>query len=216
MIEVGDVDRAIGCLVRAWSLAQKWYLKPGGKIPISEWNASEINPAVVNVRLATVEGNFVIVSGADQQFGWLKQRSDAGRASRSKSLDNSINDRQRSLTDADGSKPLPLSLPPEEKKNTLVDSSNQPTHEIPDEVNQLVELWNEHCGKLPRVMKISTKRRRIILARLKELPDLNAWKLAIQELADSEFHTGKNDRGWKADFDFLMQPDKALKILEGI
>lgn len=26
---------------------------------------------------------------------------------------------------------------------------------------------------------------------------------------------GKNDRGWKADFDFLMRVDKATSILEG-
>lgn len=32
---------------------------------------------------------------------------------------------------------------------------------------------------------------------------------------NSAFLTGQNDRGWKADFDFIMRIDKATAILEG-
>ena len=32
---------------------------------------------------------------------------------------------------------------------------------------------------------------------------------------NSNFLIGKNDRSWKADFDFIIRPDKATSILEG-
>ena len=32
---------------------------------------------------------------------------------------------------------------------------------------------------------------------------------------ESNFLTGKNERGWKADFDFILRTDKATSILEG-
>lgn len=36
-----------------------------------------------------------------------------------------------------------------------------------------------------------------------------------KEANASEFCRGNNDRGWKADFDFLIRADKATNILEG-
>ena len=32
---------------------------------------------------------------------------------------------------------------------------------------------------------------------------------------NSGFLIGHNDRGWTADFDFIIRPDKAVKLLEG-
>ena len=35
-------------------------------------------------------------------------------------------------------------------------------------------------------------------------------KLATENLAASPFHTGTNDRGWKADPDFLIKSDEQI------
>jgi hypothetical protein len=65
-------------------------------------------------------------------------------------------------------------------------------------------------------------RRQRLLARLKEAERLCApgqsaldqWRLACTRLAASAFHTGQNGRGWRASFDFLLQPEQFAKALE--
>lgn len=79
MIKCGSLDMAIGKLVRAWSLAQKWYLKNDRMIPISEWDKQRMDYLIIEVGLADKIGNFIRMRGADEQFKWLLQRSDAGR-----------------------------------------------------------------------------------------------------------------------------------------
>lgn len=38
---------------------------------------------------------------------------------------------------------------------------------------------------------------------------------AICRVGESAFCCGDNDRGWKADFDFILQPKSFVKLLEG-
>ena len=37
----------------------------------------------------------------------------------------------------------------------------------------------------------------------------------IKQAAKSDFLNGRNDRGWVADFDWLMRPNNFVKVLEG-
>ena len=37
----------------------------------------------------------------------------------------------------------------------------------------------------------------------------------IKQAAKSDFLNGRNDRGWIADFDWLMRPNNFVKVLEG-
>jgi hypothetical protein len=79
----------------------------------------------------------------------------------------------------------------------------------------LLGLWNATVTKLPKAQKLTAERRRHAAARLKDEPDLGAWKAAILRLEASAFATGENDRGWRADFDFLIRPGTLTKVLEG-
>lgn len=80
-MKLGSVDTALGAMVRAWSLAQKWYLKEETYrlIPLSEWKKQRISDYIIEVGLAEVRENGVYVSGSDEQFAWLLQRQLAGR-----------------------------------------------------------------------------------------------------------------------------------------
>ena len=82
IVKMGSVDAALGILVRSWALAQKWYLKGSGNIPIDEWNKQKLNDAILTVGLASiVDEKWVHVAGKEEQFKWLKQCSDAGKRS---------------------------------------------------------------------------------------------------------------------------------------
>lgn len=79
----------------------------------------------------------------------------------------------------------------------------------------LLRVWNSSRAGLPEAKGLSDGRKRHAKARLAEVPDLARWGRAIQRLARSSFATGTNDRGWRADLDFLLQPDALTKIEEG-
>ena len=80
--------------------------------------------------------------------------------------------------------------------------------------NKVVEIYNTYCVNLPRVQKLTDKRNKSIDNFLKEFTEEQFEDICI--IANStNFLIGKNDNGWKADFDFLMRIDKATNVLEG-
>lgn len=83
-------------------------------------------------------------------------------------------------------------------------------------VKDIVEAWNElaEAKGLAKVVRVTDSRRKQIQARLKEYePD--DWSKALTAIYKSKFLCGENDRGWKADFDFLLQPKSFVKLVEG-
>ena len=79
---------------------------------------------------------------------------------------------------------------------------------------RIKDIYNQHCPNLPQVQKITDKREKAIDKFLKEFTEEQF--IEICKIANyTDFLIGKNDKGWKADFDFLMRPDKATNVLEG-
>lgn len=81
LVAVGDLDTATGAVVRAWTLAQKYYLTEERMVPVAVWEEQNINPEVIKCGLAVIEDNYVRVRGADEHFAWLLQCQTAGRKS---------------------------------------------------------------------------------------------------------------------------------------
>lgn len=79
---------------------------------------------------------------------------------------------------------------------------------------RIVELYNSTAPLLPRVQKLTEKREKAIDKFLKEF-SIEQFEEICKIANSSGFLTGNNDRGWKADFDFIMRIDKATAILEG-
>lgn len=83
------------------------------------------------------------------------------------------------------------------------------------EQHPLAAIWNQHSVALPKIRGMSVTRKKAADSRWKENPNPSHWVEIVTRLAKSEFCNGKNDRGWKADFDFLIQPETQNKALEG-
>ncbi len=103
----------------------------------------------------------------------------------------------------------------EEKKKTFL-SPAEPDDPSPQ---QLATLWNETAhGLLPRVqvpsLKAGQKRFKAAKARLLENPDLGYWRGVIARMNASPFCRGEKS-AWRASFDFLIQPETHIKVLEG-
>jgi uncharacterized protein YdaU (DUF1376 family) len=93
------------------------------------------------------------------------------------------------------------------------DGAAAPLRLRPDD---LLELWNELAsGPIRRCAELTDKRRRFARARLRERP-IDEWRVVIQRINASKFCRGETDRGdWVADFDWLLKPDTAVRVLEG-
>lgn len=80
---------------------------------------------------------------------------------------------------------------------------------------RLMEIWNEHRGSLPECKSISPDRMRHAKARCADQPDEAMWITTVKAIASDPFCRGQNDRGWRADFDYLLRPNTWVKAAEG-
>lgn len=82
------------------------------------------------------------------------------------------------------------------------------------EVQKIVDIYNSLCKNLPQVQKLTDQRKKAITARVNEYGLAKIGEV-FQKVLDSPFLNGENDRGWTADFDWIMNPNNFIKILEG-
>lgn len=97
--------------------------------------------------------------------------------------------------------------------NTHSPSEGDRQQPIPFE--KIRELFNVTCPSLSKVMGINGKRKIAVAARWKEHPDIDFFETYFKRVEDSEFLKGKNDRNWKATFDWLMNAANMDKVREG-
>jgi uncharacterized protein YdaU (DUF1376 family) len=78
------------------------------------------------------------------------------------------------------------------------------------------EAWNATALKLglAQARTLTPARSRSLKARLNE-HGLGSWDTALANVGRSAFLQGKNDRNWRADFDFLVQATSYGKIVDG-
>lgn len=82
------------------------------------------------------------------------------------------------------------------------------------EVETFKDLYNEHCYNLPTASKLTDERIKAINKLIKKYSVDDIIK--VFDIAnESDFLRGKNDRGWKANIDFILREDKFVSILEG-
>ena len=93
------------------------------------------------------------------------------------------------------------------------DKANKP--EISNKPQQLADRYNAICTSLPKVVRLTDKRRRAV--RLIHDKGYTPEQLdeAFRRAQASSFCAGQNDRHWKADFDWLLNENNLVKVLEG-
>lgn len=85
----------------------------------------------------------------------------------------------------------------------------------PPDSHPLQELWNRHAHPdLPRWQETPEPRKKRANKALKAR-SLEGWLAVIELINGSAFCCGANERGWKADPDWLLQPGVATKVIEG-
>lgn len=102
--------------------------------------------------------------------------------------------------------------------NTNIKNTNKKNKEIVPlsdfNLEKFIEWFNSNCGNIPKIVKFSNKRKRLLKSFLKENTKDDLFK-CCEKIFLSDFCNGKNDRGWKADIEFIINPSNTAKILEG-
>ena len=81
--------------------------------------------------------------------------------------------------------------------------------------NALMDTFNSMFdGKLPKVTSMTDKRKKAVKARAAE-HGKNAIMAVFQNVLQSPFLLGHNDKNWSCDFDWIFRPTNFIKILEG-
>ena len=80
-------------------------------------------------------------------------------------------------------------------------------------VDFIINLYHEKCPSLPKVLKITDKRKRLIESRLKEYSK-EEFERAFNIAENSDFLSGRSGV-WKASLDWILNPNNIVKILEG-
>ncbi len=88
---------------------------------------------------------------------------------------------------------------------------------VGDDAAMAVRLWNDFAERIghPRVQMLSKARRKSLAKRLAECGGIEGWRVALSKVEASAFLRGDNDRGWRADFDFMLQAKSFTRLMEG-
>lgn len=98
--------------------------------------------------------------------------------------------------------------------NTVYINNNKLPKDNKVNYQKIVDLYHKNCPSLPKVTKITEARKKLINARLKDYSEEeleNAFRLAEA----SDFLTGRNGKWGGANFDWVMNTNNIVKILEG-
>jgi DNA-binding PadR family transcriptional regulator len=86
-----------------------------------------------------------------------------------------------------------------------------------DDFDEVVVFFNEQMKgkKIPQVAVKTPERRQAYTRLIAETQlDIDSVKQAIKNAAESDFLNGSGQKGWIADFDWIMVPQHFLKVLE--
>lgn len=79
------------------------------------------------------------------------------------------------------------------------------------------DAWNELADELDlsKAQVLNPERRKALKNRLNECGGLTGWLDAMAKIRGSPFCRGDNDKGWKADLDFVLQRKSFTRLMEG-
>ena len=93
------------------------------------------------------------------------------------------------------------------------ESSPPPSPSIPYE--KIKNLYNEICKSFSKCNVMSDARKKAVKARISSGYTLEHFKTLFTKAEASSFLKGRNDRNWKASFDWLIKDANMAKVLDG-
>ena len=115
-------------------------------------------------------------------------------------------------------KPFSSSKKEEKPKEEPIPKKEEQKEEKPREkipYEEIKEMYHEICESYPKMIKLSDARKKLIKARYEEYDrDIDKFRELFTKAETSNFLKGNNDKGWKASFDWLLNTNNMIKVLE--
>lgn len=94
--------------------------------------------------------------------------------------------------------------------------SDETTSPVDLKPEHVVEAWNDLASAtgLREVRKFTPQRQRKLATRIRQ-NTVDEFTEAIAAIGRSPFLRGENDRGWRATFDWMLEPANFTKLIEG-
>lgn len=127
-----------------------------------------------------------------------------------------ISEQPHPQNEANSESPTPISLFGDDTPAEVpVPTKSKKRQEV--DCDFIVNLYHDRCPSFPKVIKLSDKRKMKVRVRFEEM---SYSYETLQEVFDrceaSRFMRGDNNRGWRADFDWIFaNPQNWIKVLEG-
>jgi uncharacterized protein YdaU (DUF1376 family) len=98
----------------------------------------------------------------------------------------------------------------------IVPIADEPPDDEKLKPEHVLEAWNDmaRTAGLQSAKLMTPARRKRLRSMVAQHPP-DDFAAALDAVARSSWCRGENDRGWKADFDFFLQPKSFTKLLEG-
>lgn len=80
--------------------------------------------------------------------------------------------------------------------------------------NQIVDMFHEICISLPKIKTLSDRRKKSMRSLYKQF-SLADIQTVFEKAEASDFLTGRNNNKWSCNFDWLMNSNNFVKVLEG-
>lgn len=148
-----------------------------------------------------------------EEKGLIERRRREGTTSALRAVDGGVKMKQGGVNlKRGGVKMKPNNITNNKTNNKEI---NKESDKVAVEVQRTYDLFIEKFDKNPNTFKLTPKRQKKIKARLKDCGE-TMLRQAIENTAKNEFYRGKNDRGWKADLDFIIRSYEQVERLANI
>lgn len=116
----------------------------------------------------------------------------------------------------------PLNNPKETPNVNLNDNSKDNINismsisEAKIDTTEIIKLFNEICLNLPKVLKITDKRKHLIKSVQKTVAENGGFEALFKKVAASDFLNGRDKAQWYGcSFDWILKSENIIKIFEG-
>ena len=226
----GDTYTIIYLKMQLLSLQNEGVLKyEGVEENIAEQIALEIDEDVDNVQitLSFLMANKLIEEISKTDFFLVKANDCIGKEvdsaarvrayrERKKQEEKRIEEEKNKLLQCNGdvtksNTEIEIDIEKEKDKDIDKDTINSISS---TEVQQIINTWNSLGLQNIKFIKNNTNRYKMLNARIKEY-GIDTFLQAINNIKNSSFLKGQNNRNWTITFDWLIKPNNFIKVLEG-
>ncbi len=102
----------------------------------------------------------------------------------------------------------------EKKEKKVKDRENPRAEKTKVPYQKIVDMYHDLCPSFPRVIKLNSSRRSQLKARYEDY-GLDGLEILFKKAEASDFLKGRNERRWKAKFDWFINSSNSIKVLEG-